>query len=141
MATAILEDVRPPMWSIVPAAEPEGASSLHFGRHRIALSNIARVEGETERRRPVDGLFLAAAMFLLCGTLIAFGVFEGGWITRFLIGACFLAFLGTAGLTETFKITTQNLHRVRITLRTGEAVTFATTDLDDAHRLMARITP
>lgn len=141
MANAILEDERPPMWGIERLNSNPAAEILHFGRNRIPLSSIVSVTGEEEKTRPVDGLLIGAALFLVLATIIAFGVFEGQWLTRFLMGAGFLTFLGVVGLIELTKIKSQKLFRVRIGLASGETVTFASTDLDDVHRLMARISP
>src|SRR5690606_18504507 len=96
---------------------------------------------EEEKTRPIDGLLLGAALFLIIATFIAFGVFEGKWLMRFLIGASFMTFLGLIGLIEISKIRSQRLYRVRISLKSGEAVTFASTDFADVQRLMARISP
>ncbi len=141
MATARLEDTRPPMWGIERVNSNPAVEFLHFGRNRIALSSIVSVTGEEEKSRPIDGLLIGAALFLVLATIIAFGVFEGKWLMRFLMGAAFLTFLGLVGLIEVTNIGSQRLYRVRIGLDSGEAVTFASTDLDDVQRLMARISP
>lgn len=141
MATALLEDARPAMWGIDRRGSDPSSDVLRFGRHRIPLSAIASVDGEEEKTRPIDGLLLGAALFLIIATFIAFGVFEGKWLMRFLMGALFMTFLGLIGLIEISKIKSQRLYRVRITLTSGEAVTFASTDLADVERLMARISP
>lgn len=141
MATAILDEARPPMWGIERVGREAEREFLRFGRHRIALADIASVSGDEEKTRPIDGLLIGATIFMCVATILAFSVFEGGWRMRFLLGAGFLAFLGLIGLSELFKIKSQSLFRLRIMLRNGETVTFASTDRDDVHRLMARISP
>ncbi len=139
MASAIIQDQRPPMWQIERTKTVPAREILHFGRHRIPLEDIAAINGEEEGYRPITGLMLAGAVFLVLASVIVFGVFEGRWESRYLIGATFLAFLGSIGCFEVLQIGKQSLYRLRLTLNSGEVVTFASADRLDVDRLAARI--
>jgi hypothetical protein len=140
MATALIEDAGPSAWSIERlGGEGPVRDVLHFGRYRIAVDDIVAVDGETDRRRPAEGLFVAAALFFLAAAAIAFGVFEIGWRTKYLLGTVFLAFLGAAGFVEQFSVHHQQIFRLRLRLKSGEVVTFASADLGDVRSLMDRL--
>ncbi len=139
MASARIQHERPPMWQIERSKTVPPRDILQFGRHRIPLDDIAAVSGEEEGHRPVGGLMLAGALFLMVASVLVFGVFEGGWQSRYLIGAAFLAFLGSIGCIEVLQIGRQSLYRLRLTLTSGDIVMFATADRADIERLMARL--
>lgn len=141
METSTIRNAPPEMWSIERAGGHPPREFLHFGRNRVALADIKSVSGEEEKSRPIDGLLISATVFLALATIFAFGVLEDQWLPRFLLGAGFMAFLGLIGIIEVARVKPQRLFRVRIGLNDGRAVTFASTNLDDVQRLMARIAP
>ena len=133
---AAIEAPSPCMWSVERAQQGD---VVVFGRHRFAVADVDSVSGEEVRDSDFDGLLLAAMIVLIAACALAFGVFDGGLGTRFLLGTVFLTFLGFAGLTELRKLDQQSFFEVRITLRSGEPILFASADRADVERLMEQL--
>ena len=139
MGKAILAAARPPMWHIERGPTGQGDEAVRFGRHRIALADVAGVSLEEVRDRNIQGLILGSAAFVICATLMAYAVYETGAMSRFLIGATFLAGLAMAGLAETMVLKSVSLYEMTITLTSGERIKFTSTDRADIQALALRL--
>jgi Family of unknown function (DUF6232) len=134
--SATVERARPPMWQVERTA---GGDIMHFGRHRFPVSDVTAVSGEEVRDRYTDGILMGAMLFFVIACALAFGVFDGGLRTRFLLGTVFLAFLGTAGMLELGRLNRQSYFEVKITLQSGERLVFTSVDRADVEAFMRRL--
>ncbi len=139
MGKDILAAARPAMWRIERRPTDQGEEAVHFGRHRIVLSDIAGVSLEEIRDRNIQGLVLGGVAFVICATMLTYIVYETGATTRFLIGSTFLAGLGMAGLAETAVLKSVSLFEMTITLASGERIKFTSTDRADIQALALRL--
>jgi hypothetical protein len=140
MGKALLEAARPPMWTIEAGVVDAAAKTVRFGRHRIALKDIAGVSLEEVRDPQAAGIFIGASAFLCVASTFAYFVFEQGARTRFLIGSFFLGALGLAGLYESSRIKRISHYELTLTLANGERVVFTSADRADIQALALRIT-
>ncbi|MGL4395835.1 MAG: hypothetical protein ACRCS9_04785 [Hyphomicrobium sp.] len=138
MGNVLLERANPPMWAIDEG--PHGrAPSVRFGDNSVALDDIIGLSLAEKRDRPVIGLLLASALFMIVGVTFAFLVFEAGAMQRLLVGAVFLIFLAVAGLTETLTIKSQSIFALTITRIDGDDVVFTSPDRADVAALALRL--
>ena len=131
--------VRPPMWAIERAGGDSRDEVLHFGRHSIAIADIAGIAPEETRDRFTDGLLLAAMIFFVVAGALAFGVFDGGIRPRFLLATVFLGFLGFMGISELRKVSAQSFFQVRLDLKDAPPVVFASADRAEVDGLLAAL--
>ncbi len=134
--SATVERARPPMWQVERAA---GGDVMHFGRHRFPISDVTAVSGEEVRDRYTDGLVMGAMLFFAVACALAFGVFDGGLSSRFLLGTVFLTFLGAAGFSELGRLNRQSHYEVSISLQSGERLVFTSADRADVEAFMRRL--
>ena len=127
----------PPMWQV---EQTSIGDVVHFGRNRFAISDVEAVSGEEVHDRYTDGILLGAMVFVALACVLAFGVFDGGLRTRFLLGTVLLSFLGFAALSELWKLNQQHYFEVKITLRSGETLKFASANRADVEAFMTRLT-
>ncbi|MEQ1653811.1 MAG: DUF6232 family protein [Hyphomicrobium sp.] len=137
MANAMIDGNLPPRWGV--AQDSDGQRMLWFGSKRIAFDDIKSIRAEEVRERPVQGLLIGATVFLLVAMILAFGVFELGWLERFLVGTLFLVLLGLAGLFETTKVSTQRFFQVKIGTGRQGIVTFASANPSEVDELLSTL--
>jgi hypothetical protein len=130
----------PPRWGLqLEQSSQASRRVLWFGARRIALDDIHSVAAEEVRERHVAGLVMGACIFGLVSVIFAFGVFEYEWRERFLLGTCFLAFLGLAGLYDSTTIKTQRYFEVKIATGSQGVVTFASADANEVEALLGAL--
>ena len=103
-----------------------------FGKHRIAVSDIASVDADAISDRPISGLLIAASAFIVIAAVFAFLVFDNGWRERYLIATALLVVLGAAGFREVFSAKSQRFYTVQIAMRSSGPVSFASAEEREA---------
>ena len=139
MGKALLEAARPRMWDIEPGLKGQGSETVRLGQRHIRLAEIESVALEEIRDRYIQGLVLGGMAFAIFSTFLAYLVFDAGWRPRFLLGSTFLAFLACIGLAELYTLKRLSLFELHIGLKSGELVTFTSSDRADIEALALRL--
>jgi Family of unknown function (DUF6232) len=133
-----LKDAKSPQrWGIRGPADAPSRQIFWMGSHEVAIHDIRSVKAEEIRERPIDGLLIGAALFMVAALVMAFGVFESGWRPRFLLGTLFLGFLGCAGIYEITKLRRQRYFVVDIATGRHGVLQFASADEREVMTLLA----
>ena len=139
MGRALLEAERPRMWQIDQGPNGPGSETVRLGARHIRLVDIETVAFQEIQDRNTQGLILGGMAFAVFATIFAYLVFDAGWRSRFLLGMGFMSFLSCIGLAETLTLKRLSLYQLFIGLKSGELVTFTSSDRADTEALALRL--
>ena len=139
MGRALLEAERPRMWEIETGPSGPGFETVRLGARHFRLADIESVALQEIQDRNTQGLILGGMAFAVFATVFAYLVFDAGWRSRFLLGMGFMAFLSCIGLAETLSLKRLSLYELFIGLKSGELVTFTSSDRADIEALALRL--
>ena len=140
MGKTIVTGGLPPRWGLQQEQNAHLTRRvLWFGARRIALDDIQSIRAEEMRERPVAGLVMGACMFVLISLIFMLAVFEFDWGQRYLLGATFLAFLGSASFYDSMTIKAQPYFEVKIATGSQGVVTFASADANEVQALLGAL--
>ena len=130
MATARPPPTRP--WRLGPDGR-----TVTFGDRSVLLAAVAGVEIAEIYEPNVIGHLMAVGLFLLGGAMFVMPVALTVARPKFLLGGALFITIGVTALVEIFRSRAMHLHRLDISLKSGETVQFTSDQRAEVEALSA----